>query len=260
MYIPKWIDEGMWWLCKYHDSEENITSKILVSKDVSDNLIIEVHTESDKFFKPFEEMISNFFINPKELGLHNIISYADINDFKIYQSDVKVINDIKINCWVALSKEDQACPSCEGTGEGKSSGEPCETCGSSGKVRAHNILMIDQNIGFVLKTVFDIAGSKLEFEVIDTNIYDMITKGAKVKSKDHENGVDTKHQVSPVNIIIGKVGDDSTVIKDSVIHRSQIGKQEQSGNKIFKKCPYCGEELNLPKPPKLCPYCGEPLS
>jgi len=30
--------------------------------------------------------------------------------------------------------------------------------------------------------------------------------------------------------------------------------------KAFSKCPYCGEELNLPKTPKFCPYCAEPLS
>ncbi len=28
-------------------------------------------------------------------------------------------------------------------------------------------------------------------------------------------------------------------------------------NKIFKICPYCGQELNLPKKPNFCPYCKE---
>jgi membrane protease subunit (stomatin/prohibitin family) len=32
------------------------------------------------------------------------------------------------------------------------------------------------------------------------------------------------------------------------------------GGKAFSKCPYCGEELNLPKTPKFCPFCAEPLS
>jgi len=32
-----------------------------------------------------------------------------------------------------------------------------------------------------------------------------------------------------------------------------------SAEKPFTKCPYCGEELNLPKTPKFCPYCGEQL-
>ncbi len=29
--------------------------------------------------------------------------------------------------------------------------------------------------------------------------------------------------------------------------------------KIFRICPYCGEELNLPKKPNFCPYCKEPF-
>jgi tetratricopeptide (TPR) repeat protein len=29
--------------------------------------------------------------------------------------------------------------------------------------------------------------------------------------------------------------------------------------KVFKICPYCGEELNLPKKPNFCPYCTESL-
>jgi len=31
------------------------------------------------------------------------------------------------------------------------------------------------------------------------------------------------------------------------------------GKKKFSICPYCGEELNLPKQPKFCPYCREAL-
>ena len=31
----------------------------------------------------------------------------------------------------------------------------------------------------------------------------------------------------------------------------------KSSKKIFKICPYCGEELNLPKKPNFCPYCQE---
>ncbi|MBI4332991.1 MAG: hypothetical protein HY673_17125 [Chloroflexi bacterium] len=33
---------------------------------------------------------------------------------------------------------------------------------------------------------------------------------------------------------------------------------EQGG--AFDVCPYCGEELKLPKPPKFCPYCREKLA
>ena len=32
------------------------------------------------------------------------------------------------------------------------------------------------------------------------------------------------------------------------------------GARAFSRCPYCGEELNLPKTPRFCPFCAEPLS
>ena len=35
---------------------------------------------------------------------------------------------------------------------------------------------------------------------------------------------------------------------------------KDSQNKAFSICPYCGEELNLPKQPKFCPFCREPFS
>jgi len=47
----------------------------------------------------------------------------------------------------------------------------------------------------------------------------------------------------------------TTEIKDSVVQRSQIGTE----SKAFSICPYCGEELNLPKTPNFCPYCREAL-
>lgn len=38
-----------------------------------------------------------------------------------------------------------------------------------------------------------------------------------------------------------------------------IPAEPPSSAKIFKICPYCGEELNLPKKPNFCPYCTEAL-
>jgi len=40
---------------------------------------------------------------------------------------------------------------------------------------------------------------------------------------------------------------------------SQAPAPAAGGGKTFTKCPYCGETLNLPKPPKFCPYCSEQL-
>jgi hypothetical protein len=48
-----------------------------------------------------------------------------------------------------------------------------------------------------------------------------------------------------------------TDMTGAVISRTKIGVKETG--KVFKICPYCGEELNLPKTPKYCPYCGEKL-
>ena len=52
---------------------------------------------------------------------------------------------------------------------------------------------------------------------------------------------------------IEKIGDSiSTSIQDSVVSGSSIG---SSTNKGFKICPYCGEKLDLPEPPRFCPFC-----
>ncbi len=61
---------------------------------------------------------------------------------------------------------------------------------------------------------------------------------------------------SPVHIEIGKVGDEKITVKDSIIQRSSIGGASQ---KRISICPYCGEELNFPKPPRFCPYCKEQI-
>jgi len=69
------------------------------------------------------------------------------------------------------------------------------------------------------------------------------------------------HTQPSVNIHIGKVGDDSSIIKDSVVQHTDIGgKGNVLETKSFKICPYCGKDLNLPKTPKFCPYCGDTLS
>lgn len=56
-----------------------------------------------------------------------------------------------------------------------------------------------------------------------------------------------------------KVEAGAAKISDSVVQRSEIGKDTNEEEKPFTRCPYCGEALNLPKMPKFCPYCGEQL-
>jgi tetratricopeptide (TPR) repeat protein len=38
-----------------------------------------------------------------------------------------------------------------------------------------------------------------------------------------------------------------------------VKKVSKRSGKLFSICPYCGEELNLPKQPNFCPYCKEPF-
>lgn len=64
---------------------------------------------------------------------------------------------------------------------------------------------------------------------------------------------------------VGQIGasqsSTTTNVHDSVVQGSVAApaQQTQAGPKQFKRCPYCGEELNFPKPPKFCPYCNEQL-
>jgi hypothetical protein len=57
------------------------------------------------------------------------------------------------------------------------------------------------------------------------------------------------------NINVGKIGDDVN-IENSVIQRSNIGGKHGT---LISICPYCGKDLDFPKPPKFCPFCREQL-
>jgi hypothetical protein len=50
--------------------------------------------------------------------------------------------------------------------------------------------------------------------------------------------------------------DRSTKISDSILTRSTVGGDSTQG---FSVCPYCGKDLDFPKPPRFCPYCKEQL-
>ena len=60
-----------------------------------------------------------------------------------------------------------------------------------------------------------------------------------------------------VNIGGGTITRRSTKVdnKGGLIQRSTIG----SGEGRIEICPYCGKDLNFPKPPRFCPYCKEQI-
>jgi len=67
-----------------------------------------------------------------------------------------------------------------------------------------------------------------------------------------------QQQKSPqTRIDIGAIDHSTrTNISDSVIQRSSIGIKWEKEMTI---CPYCGEELNFPEPPRFCPYCRKQI-
>ncbi|MCL2141576.1 MAG: SPFH domain-containing protein [Methanimicrococcus sp.] len=48
--------------------------------------------------------------------------------------------------------------------------------------------------------------------------------------------------------------------KPPLVQQAAQSEAAATGEKAFLVCPYCGEELNLPKTPKFCPYCSEQLN
>jgi len=58
-----------------------------------------------------------------------------------------------------------------------------------------------------------------------------------------------------MRVDIGQI-DQSTRINDSVIQRSNIGGKPKRRISI---CPYCGEDLDFPEPPRFCPYCRKQI-
>lgn len=86
----------------------------------------------------------------------------------------------------------------------------------------------------------------------------------KMEQLQHLTQIDSTSQSNQnqqnVHIHIGKVGDDISIIKDSVVIRSDIGGKVQSPDPLYlERCPYCGKDLRFPKTPKFCPYCQEQL-
>jgi tetratricopeptide (TPR) repeat protein len=63
-------------------------------------------------------------------------------------------------------------------------------------------------------------------------------------------------QQAPIYIQVGKIGDQNTSVKDSVVYKSNLTSGQSDKIQI---CPYCGKDLNFPKTPRFCPFCKEQI-
>lgn len=76
----------------------------------------------------------------------------------------------------------------------------------------------------------------------------------------------TAQQVFHISNFTGAIGRDKQIVGGDIVGGSKTGDVGMikggigSDEKPFSNCPYCGEELNFPKPPKFCPYCGEQIN
>lgn len=140
----------------------------------------------------------------------------------------------------------------------------CSNCGKEvcGNCALKKIDTIDELTCFVIEDKAHVfCGIECTAELLvehGCNSFDDHRINRKIKEvlKNKKLSTQKIKEASDVHIEIGKVGDEIISINDSVIHRSSIGGTAQ---KKICICPYCGEELNFPKPPKFCPYCREQM-
>jgi tetratricopeptide (TPR) repeat protein len=85
---------------------------------------------------------------------------------------------------------------------------------------------------------------------------------ASVKSHDKNNKEDIQSKIDESMSVensgeIMWAGEKTEQNPETVKENSGSGASQKSQQKSFSICPFCGEELNLPKQPKFCPYCRE---
>lgn len=88
----------------------------------------------------------------------------------------------------------------------------------------------------------------------------------KTKSKEQDIEIDPETTDLQISQELNEAEDDFEVLSEPDSHTMQAEEvpvdsikttAASEPKKIFKICPYCGEELNLPKKPNFCPYCEE---
>jgi rubrerythrin len=130
-------------------------------------------------------------------------------------------------------------------------GTSCPFCVKSSKPASRQSL---DDIGWSSDPTYDFEGARAETKAtldeikkapktIHYNVHGDIVQGDKVST-------------SVDNSLIDNRVDNSA--HDSVIQQKTLAPQAPAP-KHFKHCPYCGEEINLPKPPRFCPYCNEQI-
>jgi len=119
----------------------------------------------------------------------------------------------------------------------------------------------------------ELKGKREELKSSDIKeLEQLIQISQDVKSKAKEMGDNSA--IAELNKLLGTIqsfqsritihGDyvegGKTSLSDSVVTRSEIGKEQKKRDESFQICPYCGEELNLPETPNYCPFCRKKLS
>jgi HAMP domain-containing protein len=97
---------------------------------------------------------------------------------------------------------------------------------------------------------------EIKDSVISRSFTDMGTPSAPVDTKET-----IKAELAAGTAEVVEMKD--AALSDEVIARDGVAPDKAapaSSAEGIKICPYCGKELNFPKPPKFCPYCKELLS
>ncbi|MCK5562136.1 MAG: hypothetical protein KAJ51_16170 [Thermoplasmata archaeon] len=81
------------------------------------------------------------------------------------------------------------------------------------------------------------------------------------EAEEEESDIQDNIEWDTPNILQDEIFDDENepppLTLDEYSDRIEPQKPEKKSKKVFTICPFCGEELNLPKQPNFCPFCKE---